>query len=92
MAGYCQRCCPNFKVGQPLTKMARRSVLRFLHLNVEQAAFEQLNIFLIHDPVLPSPDFAKSFSLHTDASDQTVGSALLQEKEGVLHPVTYHSV
>ena len=56
-----------------------------------QAAFEQLKTFLTHDPLLLSSDFTKPFTLHTDASNQAAGAALLQEKEGVVHPVAYHS-
>ena len=41
--------------------------------------------------VLQSADFTKPFILHTDASDIASGAALLQEQDGVLHPIAYHS-
>ncbi len=46
---------------------------------------------LTHDPTLLSPGFTKPCTLHTDASDEAVGAALLQEKEAVLHPLVCHS-
>ncbi len=56
-----------------------------------QRFFQQLKNLLIQNPVLLAPDFMKPFSLHTDASDSASGAVLLQENEGVLHPVAYHS-
>ena len=56
-----------------------------------QAAFDQLKNFLVQGPVLIAPDFTKPFSIQTDASDAAIVAVLLQEAEGILHPVAYHS-
>lgn len=91
MAGYYRRFCPNFsQAALPLTKLTSGSE-PFIWTDDCQAAFIQLKTFLAQEPVLLSPDFTKPFTLHTDASDYAVGAALLQEREGVLHPVAYHS-
>ena len=41
--------------------------------------------------MLIAPDFAKPFALQTDASDTALGAVLLQEVEGILHSLAYHS-
>ncbi|KAG0725859.1 Retrovirus-related Pol polyprotein from transposon 17.6 [Chionoecetes opilio] len=81
IAGYFRRFCPNFsKVALLLTRMTSVSTT-FAWMEDCQTAFNQLLTLLTHDPVLLSPDFSKPFILHTDASDQAVGAALLQEKD-----------
>ena len=91
MAGYYRRFCPNFAAATlPLTQLTSGAV-RY-HWNEEcQAAFDQLKNFLAQGPVLIAPDFTMPFSLQTDASDVALGAVLLQEMEGILHPVAYHS-
>lgn len=42
-------------------------------------------------PVLRAPDTPKTFVVLTDASDTSLGAVLLQEHEGILHPVAYAS-
>jgi len=37
------------------------------------------------------PDLDKEFILQTDASDVGIGACLLQQQEGVKHPVLYAS-
>jgi hypothetical protein len=57
----------------------------------QQAAFEELKRRLTSAPVLIHADCSKPFVLRTDASDFAVGSVLMQEHGGNLHPVAYHS-
>ena len=91
MAGYYRRFCPNFaQAAAPLTRMTSGAV-PFVWTDDCQTAFNQLKTFLTQDPVLRSPDFSLPFVLHTDASGEAVGAALLQDREGVLHPVAYYS-
>jgi len=41
--------------------------------------------------MLKLPDLHKEFILHTDVSDVGIGACLLQQHEGVKHPVLYAS-
>ena len=91
MAGYYRRFCPNFSAAAyPLTHLTSAAV-KFEWTEDCQEAFDQLKNFLAQDPVLLTPDFSKPFSLHTDASERACGAVLLQDRDGVLQPVAYHS-
>ena len=39
------------------------------------------------EPILKMPDFSKTFILQTDASENGAGAGLMQEHQGVNHPV-----
>jgi len=41
--------------------------------------------------VLRLPDFSKEFVLQTDACNDGIGGILLQEEDGVKHPVAFAS-
>ena len=91
MAGFYRRYCPNFsKVVAPLTRLTSGKVA-FEWIEECQDAFNYLKNYLSHDPVLVAPDFTRPFILQTDASDVAVGAVLLQETDGVIRPVAYHS-
>ena len=42
-----------------------------------QKAFEGLKTAVTEEPVLALPDFAKTFEVHTDASDFDIGGVLM---------------
>ncbi|TXG71332.1 hypothetical protein EZV62_006267 [Acer yangbiense] len=50
-------------------------------------AFEELKRAISKEPVLILPDHTKSFELHTDASDFTIGGVLMQDG----HPIAFES-
>nr|XP_033508465.1 uncharacterized protein LOC117273398 [Nicotiana tomentosiformis] len=52
-----------------------------------QRAFEDLKAAVTEEPVLALPDFAKTFEVHTDASDFAIGGILMQDK----HPIAFES-
>ena len=56
-----------------------------------QKALERLQREMSRGPVLKLPDMEKEFVVRTDASATGVGGVLLQEHDGVLHPVAYVS-
>ena len=91
MAGFYRRFCPNFSaVAAPLTRLTSNKVT-FKWTEDCQAAFDKLRRYLMHAPVLAAPDSSLPFILQTDASDAALGAVLLQERNGVLHPIAYHS-
>ena len=55
-------------------------------------AFTTLKKALCSSPILGSPNFARSFTLQTDASDRGIGAVLSQVNEaGEEHPVAFYS-
>jgi len=50
-------------------------------------AFEKMKILITSDPILIYPDFSKSFSLTTDASNMAIGAVLSQNHK----PICYAS-
>lgn len=52
-----------------------------------QAAFEELKMAVMEEPVLRLPDVTEPFELHTDASDYAIGGVLMQEG----HPIAFES-
>ncbi|GJP45655.1 hypothetical protein CLOM_g5017 [Closterium sp. NIES-68] len=57
----------------------------------QQAAFDQLKLFLTIPPVLRIADPHRPFELITDASDLAVGAVLLQDFGEGLQPIAYES-
>lgn len=89
--GFYRTFIPHFAdKAVPLTNLLKNSN-KWKWTEVEQFAFEQLRDALCEDPVLKHPDFEKPFELHTDASYKALGSVLMQEHNGVLHPISYYS-
>ena len=90
-SGYYRRFCRNFSdVAMPLTKLlAKKS--KFKWDEKCQGAFQEIKNMLINAPVLRIPDFEKPFILYVDASQVGIGGVLMQEHEGVEHPVGYYS-
>lgn len=91
MVSYYRKFCRNFSsVAAPLHALTS-SKKSYVWDHACQSAFQQLKVFLTNNPVLKSPDFNKAFSLQVDACDVGAGGVLLQETDGLLHPVSYTS-
>ena len=56
-----------------------------------QEAFEFLRAALCAEPIMSHPDFSRSFTLYTDASQIAVGAVLAQEVDGLEKVVAYAS-
>ena len=56
-----------------------------------EVVFQQQKRALTTEAILRLPDLERDFVLCIDASEAGLGAVLLQEYEGVLHPVTYGS-
>ena len=93
MAGYYRRFCRNFSSVAALLTALTSPKTRFHWTPACQASFERLKQFLVHDPVLQSPDYSKPFVLQVDASGEGIGAVLLQHNDETraLHPVSYYS-
>lgn len=74
----------------PLTRLTSGKVVFEWNVNY-QTSFNELKNSLMHDPVLATPDSKLPYFLQTDASEAALYAVLLQERDGVLHTVAYHS-
>ena len=57
----------------------------------QQRAFVQIKNILSKEPILKLPDLERPFIVQTDASDENLGACLIQEYDGVKHPVMFAS-
>ncbi|KAL8612943.1 hypothetical protein ACOMHN_001026 [Nucella lapillus] len=93
LVGYYRRFVPHFSdIALPLTQKTRgKQPQKILWSDECQEAFDKLKQALVSHPVLILPDHGQQFVLRTDASGQGLGAVLLQEREGILQPVSYAS-
>ena len=57
----------------------------------QEAAFTKVKEVLSKEPIMKLPDLDKEFILQTDTSGVGIGACLLQQHEGIKHPVLYAS-
>lgn len=87
LAGYYRRFVRHFGIiSKPLTSLLKKHSL-FIWTPEHAAAFQALKTALCQSPVLALPNFAKPFTIETDASDVGVGDVLMQEG----HPLAFMS-
>lgn len=87
LAGYYRKFIKNFsKIAKPLTDLIKKDT-PFHWTEKQQIAFETLKDKLCTAPILQYPDFDKTFTLTTDASNDGLGAILSQEG----HPCCYIS-
>ncbi|XP_076461701.1 uncharacterized protein LOC143294155 [Babylonia areolata] len=93
LVGNYRKFIPNFSaIALPLTDLTRKGAPNNVVWTPEcDRTFKTLKGRLVSRPVLQLPDLSCQFVLRTDASDRGLGAVLLQEKEGVLHPVAFAS-
>jgi transposase InsO family protein len=94
LCSYYRRFVPKFaEVAAALTDLTRADVrdVKAAWGPKQQAAFEELKRLLTSTPVLRHADSSKPYMLRCDASEFAIGSVLMQEHEGQLHPVAYQS-
>ena len=91
MAGYYRKFCSNFStIAEPLINLLRKRT-KFIWSERCQQSFNKLKAMLISVPVLSAPNFNCHFKLAVEASANGTGSVLLQDENGVNHPVCYFS-
>jgi hypothetical protein len=77
-------------IAEPLYALLRKDV-RFVWNEEQMRAVEELKYKLSHAPIVKFLDFKKEFHIHTDASLTGIGAVLMQEYDGILHPLAYVS-
>lgn len=91
MASWYRRFVPDFaSMSQPLTFLLKKG-RHWKWGDEQQQAFDTLKTKLTEAPVLACPDFTKTFTLQTDASDYGLGAVLTQELEGTERVIAYAS-
>lgn len=81
LANYFKRMIKGYvDLARPLNELTKKNAT-FRWDSEQEAAFQTLKVALTTAPVLSFPDFSKPFILHTDASDFSMGFALLQINE-----------
>ena len=92
MAGYYAKFVKDFSdVTYPLTELTKGRMGRFHWGDREEGSFQEVKRKLSQQPILRIVNFEKPMFVQTDASDVGLGAALLQEHNGLLHPVRYLS-
>ena len=77
---------------KPLTELTKKNAKMKVQWNEElETSFNALKKAISCKPILKLPDVEREFTIRTDASDHAVGCVLLQEHEGIMHPVAYAS-
>ena len=76
----------------PLTELTKKHSPNIVTWGeTQQRAFDTVKHLLCNEPILKLPDCNAPFILQTDASAGGLGATLLQEFDGVRHPVMYAS-
>ena len=88
---YFRTLIPNFaSTAYPLINLTKKNK-KFTWSTEEQEAFSKLKIAITSAPILKGADFNKKFYIICDGSKIGIGSILLQEHSGTLHPIVYYS-
>lgn len=93
LVGYYNRFIPNFAaISAPLTDLTRGNLsTRVKWGPAQETAFCALKNRLATFPILRLPDLTKRFILRCDASNVGIGAVLMQEEDGIKHPLCYAS-
>jgi len=93
MINFYHRYIPNCaEVIAPLTELTKNRAPNNVQWGKKQErAFKEVKKILSSEPVLKLPDLNREIILSTDASNQSLGACMMQEYEGMKHPVMYAS-
>ena len=78
------------QIAEPLYSLLRKNA-PYKWGQAQATAVEQLKTSLCNAPIVKFPDFTKAFHIYTDASLTGLGATLMQDHDGVLHPLNYVS-
>ena len=88
--GYYRQCIPNFAtIALPLTELTRTKQ-PFVWGPPQQESFDKLKEALVSPEVMAHPDPKKPYTLHTDASDHSIGGVLSQKDDYGKERVIYY--
>jgi len=91
LAGYYRKFVPHYAdLSAILSDMLKKGA-KFVWTVHADRAFLDIKSRLATQPILRPPDFHKPFILSVDASDIATGAVLMQEIDGVEHPIAYFS-
>ena len=91
LASFYRKYIPHFAtLSSCLTDLLKKSV-KFQWTPEQEKAFLDIKSRLASRPVLIPPDYTKPFIIAVDASDVAMGATLMQEKDGLEHPVCFFS-
>jgi len=93
MINFYRRYIPNcVEVIAPLTELTKNRAPNNVVWGMEQErAFKEVKKILSSEPILKLPDLNREIILSTDASNKSLGACMMQEYDGVKHPVMYAS-
>ena len=93
LLGYYRRYVPMFsELTKPMTDLLKGGKGKALKWNDKcSEALKKIQQILSSEPILRLPDVSKNFLVRTDASSTGIGAVLLQEKQGILYPISFVS-
>ena len=91
LVGYYRKFIKGFaEIAKPLTLLTRQQV-KFDWTLGRQEAFVHLKEAIVQAPILHYPNPNKTYTIYSDASDDTCGAQLSQEHDGTEFPVAFLS-
>jgi hypothetical protein len=88
---FYRRFIPNFsRVARPLYNLTKKDE-RFECTEKRQEAFDKLKDLISSAPILSQARDHRRFRIEADACDYATGAVLLQEHDGVYHPIAFLS-
>ena len=90
-ANFLRRFIPHYaELAKGYTHLLKKGV-PFHCDQVAQASFDALKDSLIKASLMYAPDYQKDFNLYLTAADTTIAMVLVQEDNGIEHPIYYLS-
>ena len=93
LCNFYRKFIPQFaNITEPLTRLIRKGEPNKIKWSSEgDRALQKIQSVFSSKPILKIPDVNKPFVVCTDASNTAISGCLLQEYDGILHPVLYIS-
>ena len=88
---FLRRFIPNYvELAKGYTRLLKKEV-PFVWDQVAQASFDALKESLMRASIMYAPDYQKDFNMYLAAADTTIAMVLVQEVDGIEHPIYYLS-